>query len=72
MTPTPDLHQDEEDDAHGDVGGEEHVAAPEKHPAAQIEANLSEYGASERQQRQPEAHSNGQLKVLGDIDPSDA
>ena len=72
MTPTPDLHQDEEYDAHGDVRSEENVAAPEKHPAAKIEADLSEYGASKGQQRQPEAHSNGQLEMLGDIDSSDA
>ena len=47
VTPSPDLHEDEKDDTNGYVRCEEHVAAPEEHPAFQVETNLRQDGPNE-------------------------
>ena len=68
MTPAPYLHEDDEHDAHGDVGREEYIATPEEHPSAKIQTNLRQNGSREREQREPEAHSDRQLVVPRHID----
>ena len=67
MTPSPNLHENEQNDADGDVGGEKDIAAPEKNPSSQVKSDLGENGANKSQQRHPESPSDRNSEMLSDI-----
>ena len=68
MTPSPNLHENEQNNADGDVGSEKDITAPKKYPSSQVKSNLGENGAHKSQQRHPKSPPDRNGEMLGDID----
>ena len=68
MTPSPNLHENEQNNADRDVGSEKDITAPKKNPSSQVKSDLRENGANKSQQRHPESPSDRNSEMLSDID----